>query len=133
MNGQTNGSSASASGASSPLPIYDARTITFPGPTPQAEDYDELKTNLGGDLTLVIDNGTFQPFNSELRIGSSQLRAGWAHEKEPRLAIENLVARHRERKAAKTYCLVGNDVLADPAARSIAKSPFEGPIVSNWD
>ena len=33
----------------------------------------------------------------------------------------------------KTFCLVGNDVLADPASRAVAKSPYEGPIISNWD
>jgi hypothetical protein len=65
--------------------------------------------------------------------GSSQLRAGWASESSPRLAIENLVARYKERKAPKTYCLVGNDVLADQGARAAAKSPFEGPVISNWD
>ena len=65
--------------------------------------------------------------------GSSQLRAGWACESSPRLAIENLVARYKERKAPKTYCLVGNDVLADQGAKAAAKSPFEGPVISNWD
>jgi actin-related protein 5 len=66
-------------------------------------------------------------------IGSNQLRAGWATESSPRLSIENLVARYKERKAPKTYCLVGNDVLADQAARAASKSPYEGPVVSNWD
>jgi actin-related protein 5 len=66
-------------------------------------------------------------------IGSSQLRAGWATESSPRLSIENLVARYKERKAPRTYCLVGNDVLADQAARVASKSPHEGPVVSNWD
>ena len=51
MNGQTNGSP----GTTSPLRIYDARSITFPGPTPQAEDYDTFS---GQDTAIVIDNGT---------------------------------------------------------------------------
>lgn len=72
-------------------------------------------------------------FSLLMTLGSSQLRAGWAHEREPRLAIENLVARYKERKAPRTYCLIGNDVLADQASRSAAKSPFEGPVISNWD
>ena len=73
------------------------------------------------------------PFYIRSPLGSSQLRAGWASESSPRLAIENLVARYKERKAPRTYCFVGNDVLADPAARAAAKSPYEGPIISNWD
>ena len=51
MNGHTNGSS----GASSPLHIYDARSLPFPGPTPQSEDYDSLR---GVNTAIVIDNGT---------------------------------------------------------------------------
>lgn len=57
MNGQANGSSVAASGTSSPLRLYDARSFTYPGPTPQSDDYDYLEGSVGGDLTLVIDNG----------------------------------------------------------------------------
>jgi hypothetical protein len=128
MNGQADGSS----GTLSPLRIYDARSITFPGPTLQSEDHESFR---GTNDAIVIDNGIYQLFwnrpNSSL--GSSQLRAGWATESSPRFAIENLVARYKERRAPKTYCLVGNDVLGDQAARVAAKSPYEGPIISNWD
>ena len=50
MNGHANGSSA----VSSPIRIYDARSPSFPGPTPQAEDYDTFR---GQDTAIVIDNG----------------------------------------------------------------------------
>ena len=50
MNGQTNGSP----GTTSPLRIYDAHSVTFPGPTPQAEDYEEFHDL---DTAIVIDNG----------------------------------------------------------------------------
>jgi len=50
MNGQTNGSP----GTTSPLRIYDAHSFTFPGPTPQAEDYDTFR---GLDTAIVVDNG----------------------------------------------------------------------------
>jgi hypothetical protein len=50
MNGHTNGSS----GASSPIRLYDARSLAFPGPTPQSEDYDTFR---GKDTAIVIDNG----------------------------------------------------------------------------
>jgi len=130
MNGQTNGSP----GTTSPLRIYDARSVTFPGPTLQAEDYEEFH---GLDTAIVIDNGIHFLFYGNYSdcyfAGSNQLRAGWAQETSPRLAIENLVARYKERKAPRTYCLVGNDVLGDQAARLAAKSPYEGPVVSNWD
>jgi hypothetical protein len=50
MNGQTNGSP----GTTSPLRIYDAHSFTFPGPTPQAEDYETFR---GLDTAIIIDNG----------------------------------------------------------------------------
>ena len=56
MSLQMNGSSV-ASGTSSPLRIYDARSTGFPGPTSQADDYDKVKKSQGSGLTLVIDNG----------------------------------------------------------------------------
>lgn len=52
MNGHTNGSS----GAASPVRIYDARSVTFPRPTPQAEDYASIR---GTDTAIVIDNGIY--------------------------------------------------------------------------
>jgi hypothetical protein len=51
IHSQTNGSS----GASSPVRIYDARSVSFPGPTPQAEDYGSIRDT---DTAIVIDNGT---------------------------------------------------------------------------
>ena len=50
MNGQSDGSS----GTSSPLRIYDVRSVTFPGPTLQSEDYESFR---GLDTAIVIDNG----------------------------------------------------------------------------
>jgi hypothetical protein len=52
MNGHTNGSS----GTASPVRIYDARSVTFPGPTPEAEDYGSIR---GSDTAIVIDNGIY--------------------------------------------------------------------------
>ena len=52
MNGQTYDSP----GTASPLRIYEARSVPFPGPTPTADDYDKFR---GIDTAIVIDNGTF--------------------------------------------------------------------------
>jgi hypothetical protein len=56
MNGVTRSSS---SGTATPLRIFDARpTVTFPGPTPQAEDYAAFRDE---DTAIVIDNGALAP------------------------------------------------------------------------
>jgi hypothetical protein len=52
MNGQTN----SSSGTSSPLRIYDARSVTFPGPTLQSDDYESFR---GANTAIIIDNGIY--------------------------------------------------------------------------
>ena len=53
MNGVTRSNS---SGTVTPLLLFDARpTVSFPGPTPQAEDYAAFR---GQDTAIVIDNGT---------------------------------------------------------------------------
>ena len=52
MNGQTNGSS----GTASPVRIYDVKSVAFPGPTPEAEDYGSIRSS---DTAIVIDNGIY--------------------------------------------------------------------------
>ena len=91
MNGHTNGS---ASGTSSPQRIYDVRSIAFPGPTPQSDDYDTIREQ---DTAIVIDNGTNpSPYQSSIlrfRIKSVTRRLGIrnfsaARDREPRRAIQ---------------------------------------------
>ncbi|KAF8473469.1 hypothetical protein BDZ91DRAFT_845901 [Kalaharituber pfeilii] len=81
-----------------------------PGPAP-----------IGPEVAIVIDNGSWQ------------LRAGFSIDQHPRCAYTPQVARYRDRKALKTYTICGNDVFADAASRSQAKSPFDGNVVSNFD
>ena len=71
MNGQTNGSS----GTSSPLRIYDARSVTFPGPTLQAEDYESFR---GADTAIVIDNGIYSNYlESSSLVSRLKSATGW--------------------------------------------------------
>ncbi|BFZ61373.1 Actin-related protein 5 [Saitoella coloradoensis] len=97
--------------------IYDVREPVFPGPT-EVVDYSSFR---GTSTPIVIDNGSWN------------LRAGYATDTTPRFSIESLYAKHRDRRLNKTYQLVGNDIVADPLARLSAKSPFDGPIVSNYE
>jgi hypothetical protein len=63
MNGVTRSSS---SGTATPLRIFDARpTVTFPGPTPQAEDYAAFRDQ---DTAIVIDNGTLKFFSLHVSV-----------------------------------------------------------------
>ncbi|CAB44762.1 Actin-like protein arp5 [Schizosaccharomyces pombe] len=96
------------------MKIYAVREPVFSGPTPSFQ-------NVSNDIPLVIDNGSWQ------------LRAGWGGEKDPKLVFDNLVSRYRDRKLSRTSTLVGNDTLIEVGSRSIARSPFERNVISNWD
>jgi hypothetical protein len=68
MNGVTRSSS---SGTATPMRIFDARpTVTFPGPTPQSEDYAAFR---GQDTAIVIDNGTLAFYSLHVSCLSGRL------------------------------------------------------------
>ena len=70
---------------------------------------------------LVIDNG------------STEIRAGWATEQDPRIATENVVAKYRDRKINKVIMLAGSQVYTDSASRQAARSPFDTDIIYSFD
>lgn len=68
-----------------------------------------------------------------LDIGASSFKIGLANSQEPSNVFSTLIARYRDRRAAKTLTLVGNDVHRDPGTRTSIKLPFDGALVTNWD
>ncbi|KAK5149020.1 hypothetical protein LTR04_000181, partial [Oleoguttula sp. CCFEE 6159] len=72
---------------------------------------------------IVIDNGT------------SAVRAGWSFDKDPRLSLDPVMARYKDRKLNRMFQFVGADVYADGTARGQAKNIYEPGtnIVNNWD
>jgi actin-related protein 5 len=47
--------------------------------------------------------------------------------------FDNLVARYRDRKNNVSVVAVGPDIYADPAARSTARSAFDGNVVCDFE
>ncbi|KAI8060776.1 hypothetical protein BC940DRAFT_323050 [Gongronella butleri] len=82
-------------------------------------DYDA--SYKGTAMPFVIDNGSYQ------------CRAGWAKAAAPAVVFDNVVSRYRDRKANTSVIAVGMDTYADPAARSGARSPFDGHVVCDFD
>ncbi|CAO3614941.1 unnamed protein product [Mucor hiemalis] len=70
---------------------------------------------------IVIDNG------------SSQCRAGWSSEKSPSMIFDNVVSKYKDRQLNENVLAVGMDALADPAAKSNARSPFDGNVVCDFE
>ncbi|KAI8645675.1 hypothetical protein BD408DRAFT_338413, partial [Parasitella parasitica] len=68
-----------------------------------------------------------------LFVGSSHCRAGWSSEYEPALLFDNVVSKYRDRRLNQSVLAVGMDALADPAAKSNARSPFDNNIVCDFE
>ncbi|EGW34252.1 uncharacterized protein SPAPADRAFT_54412 [Spathaspora passalidarum NRRL Y-27907] len=66
-------------------------------------------------------------------IGSSQFRIGLTNSSSPNNVFPSVVSRYRDRRAQATLTLIGNDVYGDPALKSTIKTPFDGPLITNWD
>ncbi|KAI8337816.1 hypothetical protein EDC96DRAFT_523423 [Choanephora cucurbitarum] len=70
---------------------------------------------------IVIDNG------------SSTCKAGWATERLPSMVFDNVVSKYRDRRLNESVLAVGMDALADPAAKSNMRSPFESNVVCDFE
>lgn len=66
-------------------------------------------------------------------LGTSQFRVGLTNLTQPNNVFPSVLARYRDRKVLKTLTLVGNDVYRDLALKSSIKTPFDGPLITNWD
>ncbi|CAO3678210.1 unnamed protein product [Rhizopus stolonifer] len=79
------------------------------------KEYHSLKT------PIIIDNG------------SKQCRAGWATERDPSLIFDNVVSKYKDCRLNANVLAVGMDALADPAAKSGARSPFDSNVVCDFE
>ena len=63
------------------------------------------------------------------------MKAGWSFDKSPQLSVAPILSKYKDRKWAKTYQFVGEDIYADQTAKSNMRQAFQGggQIVSNWD
>ncbi|ODV79974.1 actin-like ATPase domain-containing protein [Suhomyces tanzawaensis NRRL Y-17324] len=68
-----------------------------------------------------------------LDIGASSFKVGLTNANEPNNVFPSVLARYRYRKKPVTVTIVGNDVYRDPLLKTSIKSPFDGPLLTNWD
>lgn len=66
-------------------------------------------------------------------LGSANTRAGLVNSDDPFLVFPTLISKYRERKVNRTLTYVGNDCFLDPSLRTSIKSPYDGPMITNWD
>ncbi|BGP57001.1 hypothetical protein JCM8202_004564 [Rhodotorula sphaerocarpa] len=85
---------------------------------PAATDYARFRSP---DTVLCLDNG------------ATMLRAGWSSEQDPRLQIDNLASKYRDRKSNRSVLLAGAEVYVDATSRAHVRAPHEGDVVTSAD
>ncbi|PHZ16032.1 actin-like ATPase domain-containing protein [Rhizopus microsporus ATCC 52813] len=95
----------------------------------------EEKEYIAPYYTVRDDYQHYQSLNTPIVIdnGSKQCRAGWATEKLPSLVFDNVVSKYKDRRLNTNTLAVGMDALADPAAKSSARSPFDANVVCDFE
>ncbi|RLV95355.1 Actin-related protein 5 [Spathaspora sp. JA1] len=105
---------------------------------PEEQEYPPQKVNI---LTDIHGSTGPEPFYTSytantpiaIDIGTSQFRIGLTNSTTPNNVFPSVVSRYRDRRAQATLTLIGNDVYGDPALKSTIKTPFDGPLITNWD
>lgn len=92
-------------------------------------------------LKDAIPPASYEPFyqNYEtgvpiaLDMGTSSWKVGVTNSSEPNNVFPSIVSKYRDRKAAKTLTIVGNECFLDASVKQAAKNPYDGQFVTNWD
>lgn len=98
-----------------PQQIHTLKDIK--GPQPPEPFYEHYQR----DVPIALD------------IGTSTFRIGLTNSPEPNNVFPSIVSRYRDRRAMATLTIIGNDVFSDPVLKSTMKTPFDGPLITNWD
>lgn len=98
-----------------PQKIYQLKDIV---PPKQAEPfYDRYQEG----IPIAID------------FGSSSCKIGMTNSEGPNNVFPTLVARYRHRKSTQTWTIIGSDCYRNIILRTSMKSPYDGPLINNWD
>ena len=65
--------------------------------------------------------------------GTYNSRVGYATESGPSHVFPSQYSKFRDRKIGRSYTLIGNDIYLDNNSKQSMRSPFDGPLVSNWE
>lgn len=100
-----------------PRKVYDLKDYT---PTTQGEPFTNSK-NVNSNTAIAID------------FGAHSTRVGFANTSSPSHVFPTLLSKWRDRKLQQSYTFIGNDIYLDPSIKAQAKSPYDGPFITNWD
>jgi len=88
---------------------------------PESTRSEGFSSNYQSNVPIAID------------FGSSLVRSGITLSNDPEHSFSNLLSKYRDRKLNKTMTFLGNDVFLDPSIKNQARSPYDGPLITNWD
>ncbi|GAA5840624.1 hypothetical protein JCM9279_007385 [Rhodotorula babjevae] len=100
-------------------PVYPIPELApvVPGPA----GWHDYRAFQHSDAVLCIDNG------------ATTLRAGWGTERDPRIVVDNIAAKYKDRKFNRQVMLAGGEVFVDATSRANTRVPFENDVVVNFD
>ncbi|KAK9454515.1 hypothetical protein V1511DRAFT_502200, partial [Dipodascopsis uninucleata] len=107
-------------GNATPVPVLPPPKL-YPLPEPPVPSLVEPYANYKSGVPIVLD------------LGTAQTRIGFATDQDPWLTFPTQLSRYRDRKILRTFTLIGTDANLDANTRQSAKSPFDGPMISNWE
>lgn len=102
-----------------PRPVYPIPELApvVPGPA----GWHDYRSFHSTDAVLCIDNG------------ATTLRAGWGTERDPRIVVDNIAAKYKDRKFNRQVMLAGGEVFVDATSRANTRVPYENDVVVNFD
>lgn len=98
-----------------PQPIHLLKDATPPA------NYEPFYQNYERGVPIAIDMGT------------ASWKIGLTNSPDPNNVFPSIVSKYRDRKAAKTLTIVGNDCYYDASVKQAAKNPYDGQFVTNWE
>lgn len=111
-------------------------------PEPQNQELSPQKLHYLREQIPPLAYEPFSPNYTEnvpiaIDLGSANVRVGLTDATMPHNVFPTLVAKHRDRRTNANLTLVGNDIFREApfyaTLRSNAKSPYDGPLITNWE
>lgn len=111
-------------------------------PEPQNQELSPQKLHYLREQVASLEHEPFYSNYAEnvpiaIDLGSANVRAGLTNASIPHNVFPTVVAKHRDRRTNANLTLVGNDIFREApfftTLRSNAKSPYDGPLITNWE
>lgn len=92
-----------------------------------------LRDNITESLEPIQTVGYSPETALAIDFGRHHVRAGPVNREAPTVTFPTLTSRYREKATGRSGVLVGKDSFHEASVRTGIKTPFDGPMITNWD